>query len=102
MERLLSGADLGPATLAGVDHTRQTGIYGALRLSLSDRLKFIVGGRQSTWRNESLTATRSHRAFTPYAGAISDLDDVYSVYASYTDIFLPQNYRDVTGAYLSP
>jgi outer membrane receptor for ferric coprogen and ferric-rhodotorulic acid len=92
----------GPATLAGVDRTRQTGMYGALRLSLTDHLKFIVGGRQSSWRNESLTATRSHNAFTPYAGAIYDLNEVYSVYASYTDIFLPQNYRDVNGAYLSP
>ncbi|WP_091904749.1 TonB-dependent siderophore receptor [Chitinasiproducens palmae] len=88
--------------IASVDRTRQVGAYSALRLSLTDRLRFILGARQTDWRNETLTATRSHSAFTPYAGAIYDLNEVYSVYASYTDIFLPQNYRDVSGNYLSP
>lgn len=34
------------------------------------------------------------RNLTRYAGVIYDLNDQYSVYASYTDIFTPQTNRD--------
>jgi outer membrane receptor for ferric coprogen and ferric-rhodotorulic acid len=84
------------------DRTRQSAVYGAMRLSLADDLKLIVGGRQSRWETRSLSETRKHDVFTPYAGLIYDLDTTYSVYASYTDIFKPQNYQDVNGAYLDP
>lgn len=86
----------------GNDRTRQDALYGALRLSLADDLKLIVGGRQSRWEARSLTTTRKHDVFTPYAGLIYDLDAVHSVYASYTDIFQPQSFQEVGGAYLDP
>ncbi|WP_370680487.1 TonB-dependent siderophore receptor [Comamonas sp. GB3 AK4-5] len=86
----------------GNDRTRQNALYGAARLSVTDALKLIVGGRQTRWEAKSLTATRQHDVFTPYAGVIYDLDPTYSVYASYTDIFQPQNYQDTRGAYLDP
>ena len=40
----------------------------------------------------------------PYVGAVYDLNDTYSVYASYTDIFMPQeNYnRDRDNKLLEP
>ncbi|WP_162863293.1 TonB-dependent siderophore receptor, partial [Pseudomonas viridiflava] len=38
----------------------------------------------------------------PYAGIVYDLNDTYSVYASYTEIFKPQNQQDVSGAILDP
>ncbi|WNP96859.1 TonB-dependent receptor domain-containing protein, partial [Pseudomonas aeruginosa] len=39
---------------------------------------------------------RESGRFIPYVGAVYDLNDTYSVYASYTDIFMPQDswYRD--------
>src|SRR5690606_10056977 len=37
-----------------------------------------------------------------YAGIVYDLTDEWSVYASYTDIFKPQNARDPDGNYLDP
>ncbi|QIL74358.1 TonB-dependent siderophore receptor (plasmid) [Diaphorobacter sp. HDW4B] len=86
----------------GDDRTRQSAVYAAARLSLADDLKLIVGGRQSRWETQSLTATRKHDVFTPYAGLIHDLNTTYSVYASYTDIFQPQNYQSINGAYLDP
>lgn len=96
----------GALNVSAVTKTRQTGYYGAARLSLADSLKLIVGGRQNSWRSTRLTAddraTRRHEVFTPYAGLVYDLSDTYSVYASYTDIFQPQNYRDASGAYLDP
>jgi outer membrane receptor for ferric coprogen and ferric-rhodotorulic acid len=92
----------GALEVSQIDKTRQTGYYGALRLSLADPLKLIVGGRQNSWRTRNATAARSHEVFTPYAGLVYDLNASYSLYASYTDIFLPQDYRDAAGAYLDP
>ncbi|RYF23014.1 MAG: TonB-dependent siderophore receptor [Comamonadaceae bacterium] len=86
----------------GNDRTRQDALYGAARLSLADSLKLIVGARQTRWETKSTDATRKHDEFTPYAGLIWDLDATHSVYASYTDIFQPQNYQDASGAYLDP
>jgi outer membrane receptor for ferric coprogen and ferric-rhodotorulic acid len=92
----------GPLTTSSLDHTRQDAVYGALRLSLADPLKLIVGGRQSSWKVRSLSEVRSHDVFIPYAGLVLDLNDTFSAYASYTDIFQPQNYRDRNGSYLDP
>ncbi|MET3496589.1 TonB-dependent siderophore receptor [Variovorax boronicumulans] len=96
----------GPLKASAISKTRQTGYYGAARLSLADSLKLIVGGRQNSWRSTRATAdantTRRHEVFTPYAGLVYDLNDTYSLYASYTDIFQPQDYRDASGAYLDP
>lgn len=87
----------------GEDSTNESGIYGALRLSLRDDLKLILGGRQSSWKSTPREqSTRSFDQFTPYAGIVFDLDSRHSLYASYADIFQPQSYRDVTGAYLDP
>ncbi len=86
----------------GDDRTRQTAVYGALRLSLADGLKLIIGGRETRWQSQSLTETRKHNVFTPYAGLLYDLNPTYTVYASYTDIFQPQNYQDTQGRYLDP
>ena len=92
----------GPLTTSSLDHTRQDAIYGALRLSLADPLKLIVGGRQSSWKVRSLSEVRDHDVFIPYAGLVLDLSEGFSAYASYTDIFQPQNYRDRGGRYLDP
>ncbi|MBB1601692.1 ferric-rhodotorulic acid/ferric-coprogen receptor FhuE [Variovorax sp. UMC13] len=92
----------GPLTISSLDRTRQDGLYGALRLSLADPLKLILGGRQSSWEVQGLSEARKHDVFTPYAGLVYEIDRTYSAYASYTDIFQPQNYRDTSGAYLDP
>lgn len=92
----------GPLTISAADRTRQDAFYGAVRLSLADPLKLIVGGRQSSWEVTGLSEKREHDVFTPYAGLVYDIDATYSAYASYTDIFQPQNYRDTAGAYLDP
>jgi outer membrane receptor for ferric coprogen and ferric-rhodotorulic acid len=40
--------------------------------------------------------------WTPYAGVLYDLTPEYTVYASYTDIFNPQDERDASKKYLEP
>lgn len=88
--------------------TKQTGWYGALRFSLADPLKLIVGGRYSTWETDNVgfggttrTSFDKH-AFTPYAGLLYDINDNYTAYVSYTGIFNPQSYQDRNGDWLDP
>lgn len=93
----------------------QNGVYGALRLKPTDSLSIILGTRVSNWneRDDSsddftgqATArdrTKKTGVVTPYAGVIYDLNDTYSVYASYTNIFLPQTfYKTASGTSLEP
>lgn len=39
---------------------------------------------------------------TPYLGAVYDLNDTYSLYASYTDIFSPQSEENANGNKIEP
>lgn len=85
----------------------QGGVYGAGRLSLADPLKLILGGRVSYYDVDQNTAgsafhDRKSARFVPYAGIVYDLNDIYSAYASYTEIFNPQTSRDRGGNILAP
>lgn len=79
--------------------TRQNGLYGAVRLSLADPLKLIVGARYSSWERKELD---KFTHVSPYAGAVYDFGNGLSAYASYTDIFQPQDALDRNGGYLDP
>lgn len=76
--------------------------YAATRLALADPLKFILGARYTEWESVGELADRSHEAVTPYAGLVFDIDDTWSTYASYTEIFQPQVARDINDRYLDP
>lgn len=76
--------------------------YAAARLSLADPLKLILGARHTDWESTGEGADRSHTVTTPYAGLVFDINDTYSTYASYTEIFQPQTARDVNDNYLDP
>ncbi|MBP0617580.1 TonB-dependent siderophore receptor [Jiella mangrovi] len=88
----------------------QTGIYGQLRIKPIERLTLIGGGRVS-WYDSSTENLLSggtddeikiDNHFTPYLGAVVDLTDQISTYASYTEIFQPQTYFDANGDLLDP
>lgn len=97
-------------------HVKQYGAYSALRFKPSDDLALILGARISSYRyslaqeypdpilarNNSLKTMNESGVVTPYAGVVYDINDVHSVYASYTSIFKPQSARDRTGAFLDP
>ncbi|OEZ92782.1 ferripyoverdine receptor precursor [Janthinobacterium sp. HH106] len=96
------------------DSTRQSGLYGAVRLHPADALSVIVGARVSNYRQEQdrsffdpKTARITSRieesnVITPYAGVVYDLDKTYSLFGSYTSIFAPQSNRDVNRNFLAP
>lgn len=94
--------------------TNQYGIYGNARISLADPLTLVVGAR-ATWWNSTFTPNPNanywgdpnrHNSIsgrvTPYVGLIYDINNTYSVYASYTSIFQPQTAFDVDGNLLKP
>jgi outer membrane receptor for ferric coprogen and ferric-rhodotorulic acid len=87
--------------------TEQTGYYAATRLNLTDAFKVIGGARISSWDRvgSQYGATENYSAddvVVPYVGALYDLTPNHRLYASYTEIFQPQNLRDESGAALDP
>lgn len=85
--------------------TTEEAIYAAARFNPIDPLHVIVGGRVSWYDFDNLYSDDDYKAtreFTPYAGIIYDLNDTYSVYASYTDIFKPQSQQNTGNSVLAP
>ncbi|VVO10857.1 Ferripyoverdine receptor [Pseudomonas fluorescens] len=93
----------------------QNGLYLATRLHATDDLSIILGSRLSTFKynedysyypgaglDDTHASYKEHGVVTPYAGVVYDLDDTYSVYASYTSIYQPQTYKDAAGSTLAP
>lgn len=84
------------------------GTYFSTRLHMTQDLSLVLGTRLSWYKTEAWDGPRvdtneQKREFTPFVGAIYDLDDAWSLYASYADIFMPQaNYRSAGGAMLDP
>jgi len=78
----------------------QYGLYGRLTLQVADPLKVIIGGRaaryhfEQTYKNAGVVQSdidmREPTRFVPYFGTIYDLNDQWSLYASYSKIFKPQ------------
>ena len=92
----------------GSDFTdRMKSAYTAARFSLGDRLSLVTGARvididsdgTSYGRNKSTTYSSE---VVPYAGLVFDLNDQYSLYASYTEIFQPQTQTGANGDRLAP
>ncbi|KTT40955.1 ligand-gated channel [Pseudomonas oryzihabitans] len=90
---------------ASKNTTTEEAVYAAARFNPVDPLHIIVGGRVSWYDFDNLYSDNDYKAtreVTPYAGIIYDLNDTYSVYASYTEIFKPQSEQDTGGSVLQP
>jgi outer membrane receptor for ferric coprogen and ferric-rhodotorulic acid len=84
---------------------KEAGLYASTRLDIADPFKLILGGRLSWYSNNDIYSDDQYSEkgnFIPYVGAIYDLNDTFSVYASYTEIFKPQMAYSVTGSLLDP
>lgn len=82
----------------------QYGLYSTLRLQLADPLHLIIGARaqrykfdqlyqaieNGAWKVQSDVSTREATKLVPYGGIVYDLTDEWSTYASYSEIFKPQ------------
>ncbi|HEY0946686.1 MAG TPA: TonB-dependent siderophore receptor [Opitutaceae bacterium] len=94
--------------------TDQSGFYATARLRPTDKASLILGARLSDWETyvDNYNPTGAYTSttgryevndeVTPYVGAVYDLNATWSAYASYTDVFRPQNYKDKDDNLLSP
>lgn len=96
----------------GETTTKISGTYATIRLSLADPLKMIIGGRYSTFEDQPSTwgtnriattgETRDLKEFTPFIGLLYDINDKFTAYASYTDMFTPSDKKDRNNNYVDP
>lgn len=82
---------------------RNYGAYSTLRLSITEPLKLILGGRYSDYKaTNGDQKDVSLTEFTPFAGVTYDINDLLTAYASYTDMFNPSDNKDRNSNYLEP
>ena len=80
---------------------RQKAVYATGRFSLPQGVHVILGGRLSSYVNPTAEIDEAS-TFTPYAGLTWDFAPNLTAFASYSDIFSPQNSRDVDNKTLDP
>jgi outer membrane receptor for ferric coprogen and ferric-rhodotorulic acid len=86
----------------------ESGVYAATRLNVHDRLKVLLGARVANYEASfegggyGTGHLKKSGQVIPYYGAIFDLTDVLSAYASYTGIFKPQSAQNGQGETLPP
>jgi outer membrane receptor for ferric coprogen and ferric-rhodotorulic acid len=104
MNTVLLTPIINPKKLA-LNETTQSGIYIAGKFQVLDALKMVAGARLSNWEfeaSDNIGNRKFNNELTPYFGVIYDFAQDHSIYASYTDIFKPQNRRDENANYLDP
>jgi outer membrane receptor for ferric coprogen and ferric-rhodotorulic acid len=98
-------------TTSGADGTQElVRLYAATRLTLTDKLKSIVGvngihlkrdGTSIYGGGVALTDEKTDK-LSPYVGLTYDITPSVLAYASYSDIYQVQDQRDVNGQFLAP
>ncbi len=81
--------------------------YGATRLAFSDRLTAIGGFNWAEYHREGMPSgggrfDQTESELSPYAGVTYRITDNLLAYASYSDIYQPQDQDDFDGNYLDP
>jgi outer membrane receptor for ferric coprogen and ferric-rhodotorulic acid len=81
-------------------------VYGVTRVSLTERLKTMVGFNYTDFNRDGQTGgarfEQGDSHTSPYAGLTWDFTDDVLAYASYSDIYQPQDQTDINRAYLEP
>lgn len=101
------------ATSGSEIRTKQSGVYSQAHLKLFDPVTLVLGGRLSYYKTQHRQVSPStpdswekweHTAneLTPYAGLIYELTPEMSLYGSYSEIFIPQDYQKTDGSILAP
>ena len=79
--------------------------FGATRLTLTDRLKAVLGVNYAEYTrdgdNYGVNFDQTESEASPYAGLTYDFTDSVLGYVSYSDIYLPQSQVDANNNYLN-
>ena len=95
--------DWGAPTQINDTTTRQTASYFTARFNLTDELNLLLGSRIANYKLTGDYHSSETGKVVPYVGVTYDLNDTFTAYASYTDIFMPQTYnRDRENKVLQP
>ena len=95
--------DWGTPTYINDLTTRQSAGYMTSRFSLADPLNLFLGGRVANYKLRGTDDSTETGRLVPYAGVTYDLNENFTAYASYTDIFMPESYnRDRNNKLLEP
>lgn len=95
----------GPRGISSETDQRLRRAYGATRLALSDRVKLIAGFNWAEYHRNGISTLpfdQTEREISPYGGITVDITDRVLAYASYSDIYQPQDYYDINNNYLDP
>ena len=89
-----------------VNDQRLRRVYGAARLSLTDALGAVVGFNLAEYHRDGHQTgapfDQTERELSPYAGLTYSIVENLLVYASYSDIYQPQDYYDIDEQFLDP
>lgn len=87
------------------DYDRES-VYATVRWNLHDRFKLITGANHTRMQTRGSSygepVDSDERHTLPFAGAVLDLGDHYSLYGSYGAIFNPQGEADIDGRLVGP
>ena len=96
----------GPQEASSVFNQRLKRAFGATRLALTDEWKAIVGVNYADYHrdgnNSGAPFSEGESNTSPYAGLTYDFNENLLGYVSYSDIYQPQDQRDIAGFYLAP
>ncbi len=96
----------GARTLSGSLNQRLMRAYGATRLELTSRLKAVIGFNYAEYHRDGENSgghfDQTEDNVSPYAGLTFDITDQLLAYASYSDIYQPQDQYDANHVYLAP
>jgi len=88
--------DFGDRYIAADTHTLFNRVYGATRLSFTKSLKLIAGFNAVDYTasgvNYGVSGDKHEKSTAPYLGATWNVVPHLNLYASYSDIFQPQDY----------
>lgn len=83
-----------------------TRLFTALRLNYSENLFSIWGLNHTTYHREGVNSAKAfdqtEREPAPYASLVYALNPNINLYASYSDVYEPQDRRNIVGDYLAP
>jgi outer-membrane receptor for ferric coprogen and ferric-rhodotorulic acid len=102
----LPEASWGDRTLDSTFNQRLKRLYGATRLKFTEKFGAVIGFNWAEYHRDGQQSgapfDQTERELSPYAGLTYALTDHVLAYASYSDIYQPQDQYDINDRYLDP